>query len=85
MSLAHDIDHDHRRVVAQQLTSCGNPYVVAEFDQMGIGYIGGLGDKAAIPLVVENAFIPEVSGVRKTACDEKTDVKFIKQFHYVSL
>ena len=37
VSGAHDIDHDHRSVVAQKLTAGGNPDVVAELDQMGIG------------------------------------------------
>ena len=67
MAAAHDVNHDHRSVVAQQLTSRCNPYVVAELDQIGIGDLSCLGDKAVIALGVKNGFLFEISGVTKTA------------------
>jgi len=67
MPAAHDINHDHRSVVAQQLTSGRDPDIVAEFDQMGIRDIGSLGDKAVITLGVDQGFLFEVGGVGKTA------------------
>jgi hypothetical protein len=54
-------------------------------NKVGIGHVGGLGDEAVITLGMENTFLFEISSVRKTACDEKPEVKFIEKPHWASL
>jgi hypothetical protein len=71
---SHDIYHDHRCVMAQNLAPGSNPDVVSDAQQVRIRDIGCLGDKAVFALRVQVTFLFKIPCVRKPTFDKKLEV-----------